>query len=407
MKLYFSFLLISFLPFISFAQQKYLISGKVTDKKGEVLPGTGVFISGYKIATSTNAEGYFNLNLPVGNFDVLIKATGYKPFTKNLTVVDKNLSIAVSLEENTISLNEVVVRPDPNREKYIKIFEDFFLGTTPNAAMCKLLNPNVLNVNYNKDENVLYVDCSELLIVENKALGYEIKYLVKNFQLDYKTNIVYYEGYPYFKDLKGSESKKSKWEKARLVAYNGSIQHFFKSLFQGSSQKEGFNIYELIKQENKTRLPDSLIKEKIKLFKHEVDYYPNEKEYQDSLNFWISKSRVARQIITFTGDSILTDTLVYQKNKNIKYINFQNILTVEYQNEKPDITMGNSFKAGIPRLEKFKTHQLSLLNLLIKPVYFYANGAIFNPKSLLFEGTWAWEKIADSVPMDYLPPLSK
>ncbi|OAQ41826.1 hypothetical protein A5893_01535 [Pedobacter psychrophilus] len=407
MKLYFSFLLISFLPFISIAQQKYSLSGKVTDKKGEVLPGTGVFISGYKIATSTNAEGYFNLNLPVGNFDILIKAVGYKPFTKNLTVVDKNLSIAVSLEESTIALNEVVVRPDPNRENYINIFKDFFLGTTPNSAKCKLLNPSVLNVEYNKEERVLNVDCSELLIIENKALGYEIKYLIKNFQLDYKTNIVYYEGYPYYKDLEGSDSKKLKWAEARLASYNGSPQHFFKSLYLNNSQKEGFNIYELVKQENKNRLPDSLIKEKIKQFKHEIDYYPNKKEYQDSLNFWIGKGRVSRQIIIFKGEEILADTLVHQQNKNVKYINFQNILTVEYQNEKPDIAMGNSFKAGIPRLEKFKDHQLSLLNLLIRPVYFYANGAIFNPKSLLFEGTWAWEKIADSVPMDYLPPLSK
>lgn len=401
--LYFFFLL----PQLLQAQQKLMLSGLVKDKKGDVLPGTGVFVSGYKIATSTNEEGHFNLSLPVGNFDLLIKAVGYKPFTKNFNIVDKNLSITVILEENTIALNEVVVRPDPNRENYINLFKDFFLGTTPNAAKCKLLNPNVLNVEYDKVERVLNVDCSELLVIENKALGYEIKYLVKNFEYSYKTNIIYYEGYPYYKDLKGNKNTKLRWEKARLVSYNGSIQHFFKSLYLGDSQKEGFNTYELIKKENKDRLPDSLIKGKIKKFIKQVDYYPVENKYKDSLNYWLVKSRAPKQIIIFTGDTILTDTLVHQKNKNVKYINFQNILTVEYQNEKPDITMENSFKNGIPRLEKFKGHQLSLLNLLIKPVYFYANGAIYNPKSLLFEGTWAWEKIADSVPMDYLPPQSK
>jgi hypothetical protein len=388
------------------AQQKFILSGTVKDKNGEVLPRAGVFISGYKVAASTNANGNFSFNLPVGNYDILVKTVGFKPFTKNVTLTDKNISLQITLDENTISLNEVVVRPDPNRENYIKVFKDFFLGTTPNSVKCKLLNPEVLNVDYNKEERILTVDCNELLIIENKALGYEIKYLLKNFQYDYKTSIIYYEGYPYYKDLNGSESKKAKWAEARLEAYNGSSQHYFKSLYQGSSQKEGFNTYELIKKENKSRLPDSLLKRKIKLFKHEIDYYPNEKKYQDSLNFWMVKSREPKQIIIFTGDILNADTLVHQQNKNIKYINFQNILTVEYQNEKPDITMENNFKSGIPRLEQFKNHQLSLLNLLIKPVYFYANGSIYNPKSLLFEGTWAWEKIADSVPMDYLPPLS-
>ena len=64
----------------------------------------------------------------------------------------------------------------------------------------------------------------------------------------------------------------------------------------------------------------------------------------------MGKSRVPKQNITFTRDTILSDTLVHQQNKNIKYISFQNFLTVEYQNEKPDITIGNSFKGGISRL---------------------------------------------------------
>lgn len=394
------------IPQLLKAQQKLMLSGTVKDKNGEVLPGAGVFISGYKIATSTNANGNFNFNLPVGNYDILVKTVGFKPYTKNINLTDKNIFLPIILKENTISLNEVVVRPDPNRENYINTFKDFFLGITSNAKQCKLLNPNVLNIDYDKEERVLTVNCSEFLIIENKALGYEIKYLVKNFQFDYNTSIIYYEGYPYYRDLKGSNSKKSKWEKARLKAYNGSTQHFFKSLYQGNSQKEGFNIYELIKQENKNRLPDNLIKQKLKQFRNQIGYYPSGNK-QDSLNFWLDKSRVPKEITIFNAKLILTDTLVHQQNENVKYINFQNILTVAYQNEKPDISMSNNFKNSISQLEKFKNHQLSLLNLLIKPVYFYANGAIYNPKSLLFEGTWAWEKIADSLPMDYLSPISK
>jgi hypothetical protein len=41
--------------------------------------------------------------------------------------------------------------------------------------------------------------------------------------------------------------------------------------------------------------------------------------------------------------------------------------------------------------------------MLVKPIYFYQNGTVYNPRSMLFENNWAWEKVADSVPIDYLP----
>ena len=44
-----SFLLVNQL----IAQEKFILSGKVKDKNGEVLPGAAVYISGFKIATST------------------------------------------------------------------------------------------------------------------------------------------------------------------------------------------------------------------------------------------------------------------------------------------------------------------------------------------------------------------
>jgi hypothetical protein len=44
---------------------------------------------------------------------------------------------------------------------------------------------------------------------------------------------------------------------------------------------------------------------------------------------------------------------------------------------------------------------------LLSPANFYENGGIFDPRALLYEGFWAYEKVADMVPMDYIPSTNK
>ena len=47
---YFSLLFLLFLISTSIlAQESYTVSGIIKDKKGETLPGAGVFVSGYKL----------------------------------------------------------------------------------------------------------------------------------------------------------------------------------------------------------------------------------------------------------------------------------------------------------------------------------------------------------------------
>eukprot|EP01132_Coremiostelium_polycephalum_P020110 gene20110-23905_t len=219
--------------------QNLSISGEVKDKKGETLPGAGIYLSGYKMATVTNNEGRFVLTgLKPGNYDVLVQMMGFLPFTKNVILSDKSVSIDIKLEENTIQLNEVVIRTDPNREHYINLFKEFFIGKTPNAEKCKLLNPQVLDVDYDNNARLLTVKSNEFLVIENKALGYRLKYLLQYFEYNYNTRTIYYAGLPNFEELKGSSSKKRTWAKNREIAYYGSSQHFFKSLYQNRTKEE-------------------------------------------------------------------------------------------------------------------------------------------------------------------------
>jgi hypothetical protein len=379
------------------AQEKYVLNGTVKEKNGEVLPGASVYVSGFKIATSTTETGQFNLNLPSGNYDLLIKMIGFKSYNNSIVIGNQNMKVDFILEENNISLNEVVVRPDPDREKYISFFLDFFIGTTPNAKQCKVLNPSVLNVFYDKDEKVLNVDCSEFLEIENRALGYKIKYLINDFKYNYRTNIVYYEGYPYFEDLKGSNSRQERWAKAREIAYYGSTQHFFKSLYKEISFVDGFRLYKLkrVDRISESELsPSSTDRKQLTLKKSNG---------KDSLIFLKSDQNFKKQINLLDTSLISTDTLVHTYNSFIKYLNFENILIVDYTLEKLNQNTPENYRSNLSALPQFRSHQISLINMLVKPIYFYQNGTVYNPRSMLFENNWAWEKVADSVPIDYLP----
>ena len=396
---------------LSFSQQNFTLSGIIKDKLGESLPGAGVYVSGYKIATVADNNGRYSLNLKPGNYDILVQLIGYKAFNQNIVISDKSLTVNFIMEQDAFQLNEVTIKPDPNREGYIRMFTDFFIGTTPNAAQCKIMNPNVLIVDYSKDDLKLTAKTNQFLIVENQALGYRIKYQLNNFEYDYKSKIIYYEGYPYYEDLKGSKGKMKRWVAKREIAYQGSAQHFFTSLYRNTLKNDGFVIHKLIKQVNKNRAPDSLIDAKVKYYRN-LALNSSGKIIlstggNDSLSYWIRQKNSAKELSILNRQEVLPDTLVKKYNESIKIINFTDVLYVIYNKEKEDPSYANRIGMSISRPLDMPDYQISLINLLVAPVYFYENGGTNNPRSVLYQGYWSWEKIADSVPLDYLPTIRK
>lgn len=392
----------------SFAQQSYILSGTIKDKRGEGLPGAGVYISGYKIATVTDNDGKYTLPLKPGNYDILVQLIGYKALNKNVVVSDKAVKLDLILDESITQLAEVTIKPDPNREHYINMFKDFFIGTTPNAEQCKLINPNVLIIDYDKETAKLTVKTTQFLMVENKALGYRIKYLLNNFEYDGRTRIIYYEGFPYYEDLKGSARRKKIWEQKRITAYLGSSQHFFTSLFNRRATEEGFIINKLITKENPDKPSDSIINANIKrLTKAQTGLTrPLTLTVGDSLSYWLRKKNLPNGISILSRAPIAQDTLVHVKNENIKSVNFTDKLYVVYTKEREDPAYANRIGLSIARPLDMPDYQISTISLQLAPVYFYQNGSIYNPRSMIYSGYWAWEKIADSVPMDYLLPVN-
>ncbi|RZL62119.1 MAG: carboxypeptidase-like regulatory domain-containing protein, partial [Pedobacter sp.] len=387
MKRLFIFLLLSLASIVLYAQS-VVLSGIIKDKRGEVLPGAGIFVSGYKIATVANNNGAYTLGLKPGNYDILFQIIGYKTVAKNILVEDKAIKLDVVLEEDAMQLDEVTIKPDPNRAGYIRMFTDYFIGTTPNATQCKIINPNVLIIDYSKDDSKLTVKTNQFLIIENKALGYRIKYQINLFEWDNKTNIIYYEGYPTYEDLKGSKGQIKRWAAKRDIAYHGSSNHFLSSLYAGKSKEEGFIINKLIRQADKTRPSDSLINAKIKQFRTAaINASGNLKITiggNDSLTYWSKQKNKPKQIAILNQQEVLPDTLVKTFNESIKSLNFTDVLYVIYTKEKEDPMYLNRIGLSVSRPLTMPDYQISLINLLVSPIYIYQNGGTYNPRSMLF-----------------------
>jgi hypothetical protein len=385
--------------------QNLSITGVIKDKKGVELPGAGVYLSNYKNATSTDADGKFALrNLKPGSYDVLVQMMGFEPFTRNVVLSDKSVNIDIILKENAIALNEVVIRVDPNREKYLKVFKEFFIGKTPNSEKCKILNPQVLRVDYDGDRKTLTVKSSDFLIIENKALGYRLRYMLQFFEYNYNSRIVYYSGLPNYEDLKGSKSMKKRWFKNRETAYYGSSQHFFRSLYAGTSKEAGYILHKMVSVPNDRRPPDSLInKAMARLSKNRRSVIMIGSPMTDSLSYWANVRDMPKNINILDRSIIKLDTLVTQQYRDLKTMKFKDKLYVIYTKERESVEYTNMAGHSVSRPLDIPNYQISIVNMLESPVHFYENGGIYEPKSLLYEGFWAYEKIADMVPMDYIP----
>jgi hypothetical protein len=274
------FLIFILITFSANAQESYAISGTVNDEKGGALPGATVFINNTKHVTSTNSTGHFNFEgIKPGIYEVAVKMMGFNPAIQRVNLREQSAAISIKLSENITLLNTVNIKAKRDeitrtqRANYLQRFLDNFIGQTVNAEQCKLLNPDVLQYEMDKRGSVLHVSADQFLIVENKALGYNLKYLLTNFEDNVITNICQIEGYPYFEEIKGDAKQQAKWEENRRIAYLSSPRCFFRALMNDQLRKAGFQVFQIV--------TDTAVMEEMRTGMHPADkktYFPF-KEY--------------------------------------------------------------------------------------------------------------------------------
>ena len=87
-------------------KQEIIITGTVTDSKGEPLPGVNIVVEGTTIGVITDVNGHYSINVPGEKSVVIFSYVGY--LTEKVTVGQQRV-IDMKLVEDIKQLNEVVV----------------------------------------------------------------------------------------------------------------------------------------------------------------------------------------------------------------------------------------------------------------------------------------------------------
>jgi hypothetical protein len=85
------------------------IKGKIIDSNGEVLSFASIHVEGTSIGTTSNLDGFYNLELEEGTHQLVFQYVGYIAKIESVTIGKETMELNVSLKPLVNSLQEVVI----------------------------------------------------------------------------------------------------------------------------------------------------------------------------------------------------------------------------------------------------------------------------------------------------------
>ena len=360
-----------------------ILSGVVLDSaNGAPLSGVSVFLNNTTRGTVTNNNGAFRLQIPRGNYQLVVSAIGYATTVMDVNVNGTHLAgpVRIILHAKATELAAVTVEPYDKHgwSKWGKFFMENFIGTGDNAGDCKLKNRSALRFFFSKKTSRLSVTATEPLLIENNALGYILTYQLEGFKADFNNKYIQYFGYPYFRQMTASRKDREKmWEFRRKKAYAGSMMHFMRSLYAGHSITEGFLMEKEVSGRNQEK---QRIREIYRPDFQKADNFP-----MDTLHyFW----QVLRQPDIISWKVVVPpDSVLRMAPDSTRDLVFTGSIIVMYGVRQ---TAGGEFE------------QSGLQMISDKPIKVEENGGYYPPQNILNTGYWSQsEKICNLLPIDY------
>jgi hypothetical protein len=396
MRFAFYLLLSLVLPSLAMAQGG-TITGKVmsTDLQSP-LANASVFLSNATYGTSTANDGTFTLqNVKPGQYELVVSYVGYDSYKATVMVGAAPVKLNIEMHLKSYGLGEVDITSHKFSKENFAMFLKYFFGNSAYAKQCKILNPKIIDLKYNKFDKILEGHSDDFIIVENRALGYRLKYLLSTFKYDGINEIVTLGGEPLYEDLKGNKKQIALWHKNREDAYYGSSMHFYRSLMNNELAMQGFVMYRLVRLPNHERPPQYVIVKKMDQFEAERN--------RDSLMRWQDFYRMRKYNESLAKEPLARNEVFFDTDVPGVYgISFTDCLYVVYT-KKHDEVVDNELYRPLD-MENFMT---SIVTLYTPYAVFDSNGIIMSQKSTLYEGDWARHKIPELLPVDYVPDDKK
>ena len=346
---------------VSVTAQTGTIAGRVRDASGAPLPGASVYLSGTTRGAAADPDGRFRIDgVPPGAYRLVGSLVGYEP-----TVVEVRLragatsTYALVLTATTVDLGGVEVEAERDRrwQRRLERFTKVLLGESDNAAETTLLNPEVLDFRSRWGE--LRATARAPLVIENRALGYRLTYNLHAFAAS--ATSVRYDGDEYFEELTpASPEEAARWEAAQARAYRGSLRHLLRAL-----------------------LTDTVDQEEFALLLHRDDPFTGRVQ---TVGMPVSASRLVR------ADGLGWGTLRIPGHLAVTY---------RGEPEEPSYLRSEWFSELRRRPDSV---QQSTIRLARSHVRIDPQGTPEDPFAIITTGHLAFERLADLVPEEYVPP---
>lgn len=379
----FIFFFVIFFNAASAQESQWKIAGKVKNEEGSALSPASVFVSNSTKGATTDTSGAFTINgLSNGNYNVIVSFVGYETQIYPLSINGKNDSVLFVMRQNAKELQDVVINlKNGDRAQQLKVFRKAFIGADKNAKHTEILNEDVLKL-HTDPQGKITAHTNELLQINNKALGYEIKYLLKEFSYDKKTGDLHYLGYPLFEEMHASSaSQKKDWQQAREKEYQTSLLRFFRTLGKRKLIQEGYIVGDLTAPEEEKNSTGGGLSKKINVPQNGFLLTLGNRQYIDTLLY--PEIPYYRLMTALPGH---------------KYrLNFSGMLSVDATNTSDGVQSTDYYKPGT------KTSIITLK----QPVIINENGLPANSSDVIIYGYWIDSRIADSLPFDYEPQNEK
>ena len=349
------FLLMSSPAFVQTIPRVRIVGTVVDASNGQPLHFANVFLSGTTIGAATDEEGRFSIvNVPMGTYELVVSMMGYDLQVMKVEwtePVDREFHF--QLKPKTLKAPTLeVTAPRPKAwEKHLKSFHRMFFGSTENADLCEILNPEVLDFSEDKPSDTFTAVASEPLEIVNRGLGYRIHFYLEAFVR--RGDHLHSRGKSIFESLESQHpNEESEWRKNRRKAFYGSLRHFFIALVSDRWEEEGFCV--------------------------KNDF----RRYRWDANIYLS--------------NVSTDKLLqpYQREFEKKLF-FGDFLRVIYTKEE------------IPKEDRWGKKLFQQTSWLRMnggiPAIINTLGLVQNSGAVTQYGYWAKERFAEELPLDYMP----
>jgi hypothetical protein len=392
------------------AQGQIRLDGQVRDARTQQpLAFATVFLANTTFGTTTDSTGRFALaGMPAGQYEFMVSYVGYELYKKTFDL-RQSVTLTPSLQP-AAHLDEVVVRPAENRPADYRRFLRQFLGGSALSQQCRIENPADVVVVVDQRRHELVAVAPRHLSIINQALGYRITYHHFDFRVDYTSQRITFVAAPVFEELKSSNAQQQqRWEASRRKAYAGSLPHFLRSVREDRLVQEGFQVQAMVSATNSVPLQQRI------------------KQAGDSLAAVLTP---APGIVVLVYQQPLSAAQISQVGAEAGQVRLQSPfdLRVTYKSEQPDTQYtalvlearrSELLNAAKSQWQANKTEvtpgrnqlyepvlQVSELHLLGPAAIIQPNGYLTNPLSIKVDGYWAFEKVGEALPFDYVPTLT-